>query len=176
MSIEKMYGAPDLEAERWRRVVRALDEHVSNWRGTEPRWLGDVAVAAIARLAKKPVPKPEPVPAAPSVRTEDDYKPSDLTHDCLARLTLALVDKHGRQAAVDALNKFDAGSVSYLRVKDLRSYFEFARAELHKPVADDAPTQGEWDKHARYFKNSHRMIRTQLTRIETGNIPSWAKR
>jgi histone H3/H4 len=155
MSDEKMYGSPTLEKDRWRRVVRRLDEVAPNWRRKHDDYdgPGDDALAAIDRLAKP-----------------DTEALVQMVRENLARITIELAQKHGRKVVIAILNSFSASKVSELSLGVLDKYRERALEELAKD-ANPVPTKETWDKHAEQYPMSHKGMRYRLDRIARGEGP-----
>jgi len=92
----------------------------------------------------------------------------------LGRLTVELITKHGREKAVRILREFGVEKVPDLKLRDAAAYRDRVLHELARPK-DIAPTQEEWEQHARDYPIDHKGMLYRLNRIRRGQPPPGRK-
>lgn len=100
------------------------------------------------------------------MRTEDDYRDSDLTPSRLRAITVKLAEID-REACRSILARFGVLNLSSLRFAQLREYYEAVWSALEGGAA---PTQEEWQEHARRHPNIHKRVQDQLVRSRYAKV------
>lgn len=105
------------------------------------------------------------------MRTEDDYRDSDLTPDRLRAITIKLAEIDP-ETCRSILARFGVLNLSSLRFAQLRDYYEAVWAALEGGASPThaAPTQEEWEEHARRHPNIHKRVHDQLVRSRYAKV------
>jgi hypothetical protein len=98
-------------------------------------------------------------------------KDDEVSYKALARLTIELVTKHGRDTALRTLREFGVDTVPDLTLRQVAAYRACVLKALARSV-NEVPTQEEWDQHAKEYPHNHKGMLYRLSRIRRG-LPGW---
>jgi hypothetical protein len=89
----------------------------------------------------------------------------------MAQYLLTVANTHGRTEVLKILEKFGVRRLPDLKFSDVERFHEELRALERTDPCGQAPTQLEWETHAKQYPNAHRGMKWRIDRIRRGEAP-----